>query len=317
MELWKMDRITKIIIGLAIAMVVPLVFVAAYTFTPRCSVGEYYIPYNQENLESGTTTSEMILIGTVKNVEVKVFDLVMRSGEFHSGDIPRAHAVEKALYKFVTLDVQKYLVDRTGKYSKEVTVRSFANECVDAFGNFSPMERDHYVKYGIGEKVLLFVAEEYKGTLYQSLYTFKFDIIDGKVQGNEATGIPPMNLADLENKIIDILSKQNGNYIKQSLNPDEELIMRTRELEEVKAFLNKYPVATIDVDRSGRLAVDYRVDKPADDNNGALTGKYLRLRVFFDDGKPQEMYVDCSDGKNAHLIYGDILNYIETETCLK
>lgn len=96
--------------------------------------------------------------------------------------------------------------------------------------------------------------------------------------------------------------------------PDKTILDDQKELAEVKAFLTKYPNATIFVDRSGRLAVDYWTDKKLSDDSDDV--RTLRLRVFSDnEGRPQEVYIDCPDGKNAHLIYKDIVNYIENESC--
>lgn len=106
-------------------------------------------------------------------------------------------------------------------------------------------------------------------------------------------------------------------YPRQS--PDENessdvVILANQEgLPEVTAFLDKYPGADIQIDRSGRVAVDYRVDRVFDDG----TFEYLRLRVLSDsNGIPQEMFVDCYAKGQTQLTYDNIVDYIETETCL-
>lgn len=97
--------------------------------------------------------------------------------------------------------------------------------------------------------------------------------------------------------------------------PDSLVIGNQKNLPEVKAFLAKYPDAGVMVDRSGRLAVDYRVDKQLSNSTDSI--HTLRLRVFSDNlGRPQEMYVDCANDKNLQLKYDDILNYVRTESCL-
>ncbi|WP_027356941.1 hypothetical protein [Desulfofundulus thermocisternus] len=60
---------------------------------------------------------------------------------------------------------------------------------------------------------------------------------------------------------------------------DAALINATKGTPEAKKLLAKYPWAKIVVDRSGRLAVDFRVDKL---ESGDEPGPYLRLRVFID-----------------------------------
>ena len=83
---------------------------------------------------------------------------------------------------------------------------------------------------------------------------------------------------------------------------DEEYIAITNQTLEAQKFLEKYPNATIQVDRSGRLAVDYRVER-------YLDTEYLRLRVFIDwrNNKPEEMFVDNS----GTYIRKNIVEYIE------
>jgi hypothetical protein len=56
---------------------------------------------------------------------------------------------------------------------------------------------------------------------------------------------------------------------------DEEYIEIMSQTLEAQKLLEKYPNATIYVDRSGALAVDYRVT-----NN--ITNRHLRLRIFID-----------------------------------
>ncbi|MFX0203982.1 MAG: hypothetical protein ACFFCW_48410 [Candidatus Hodarchaeota archaeon] len=82
---------------------------------------------------------------------------------------------------------------------------------------------------------------------------------------------------------------------------DNEYIAITNQTMEAQKFLEKYPTTTIFVDRSGRLAVDYRVD--ADDG-------YIRLRVFINPtkNKPSEMFLDI----NGTYIRKNILERLQT-----
>jgi len=88
---------------------------------------------------------------------------------------------------------------------------------------------------------------------------------------------------------------------------DEEYIEITSQTVEAQKFLEKYPNATIYVDRSGALAVDYRVT-----NN--ITNRYLRLRIFIDwrTNQPSDKFIDCS----GTYIRKNLLEYLETEECL-
>ncbi len=84
---------------------------------------------------------------------------------------------------------------------------------------------------------------------------------------------------------------------------DEEYIAITNQTVEAQKFLEKYPDSVTQVDRSGGLAVDYRV-------NGHLDSEYLRLRLFIDwrSNKPEDMFVDNS----GTYIKENILEYLET-----
>jgi len=89
---------------------------------------------------------------------------------------------------------------------------------------------------------------------------------------------------------------------------DEEYTEIASQTLEAQKFLAKYPNATIYVDRSGALAVDYRVT-----NN--INNKYLRLRIFIDwkTNQPSDKFIDCS----GTYIRKNILEYLESEKCLE
>jgi hypothetical protein len=84
---------------------------------------------------------------------------------------------------------------------------------------------------------------------------------------------------------------------------DEEYIAITNQTVEAQKFVEKYPNSVTQVDRSGGLAVDYRV-------TGHLDSGYLRLRIFIDwrNNKPEDMFVDNS----GTYIRENILEYLET-----
>lgn len=100
-------------------------------------------------------------------------------------------------------------------------------------------------------------------------------------------------------------------YVSPEELPDDVIIDTQKDLKEVGAFLDAYPDrTTTTVDRSGRLAVEYRVDD-------AGTGQYLRLRVFSDtQPRPLEMFADCFNGTNSTLYHENVLEYIESRACL-
>jgi hypothetical protein len=89
---------------------------------------------------------------------------------------------------------------------------------------------------------------------------------------------------------------------------DEEYIDIASQTSEAQTFLDKYPNATIFVDRSGALAVDYRVDN-------TVKNRYLRLRIFIDwrTNQPSGKFIDCS----GTYIHKNLVEYLETEECLE
>ncbi len=96
-------------------------------------------------------------------------------------------------------------------------------------------------------------------------------------------------------------------YLLNSIS-DEELINKTKELDEVKIFLNKYPNANVIVDKSGKLAVDYRVD----DMNS-----YIRLRIFINPltNGVEDMFIECYTDK-SEKVRNNIIDYINTRECI-
>lgn len=98
--------------------------------------------------------------------------------------------------------------------------------------------------------------------------------------------------------------------------PNESLIRNTETLEEVNVFLEKYPDTQIEIDRSGRLSVDYRVSTLSKDNN-SFVDPYLRLRVLLNsEGEPEDMFIDCYNGQSNNIEKDHIISYLKTETCL-
>ena len=89
---------------------------------------------------------------------------------------------------------------------------------------------------------------------------------------------------------------------------DEEYIAIASQTLEAQKFLEKYPNATIYVDRSGALAVDYRVT-----NN--IKNRHLRLRIFINwkTNQPSDKFIDCS----GTYIRKNLVEYLETEKCFE
>ncbi|MEW6173714.1 MAG: hypothetical protein AB1510_11745 [Bacillota bacterium] len=90
---------------------------------------------------------------------------------------------------------------------------------------------------------------------------------------------------------------------------DAVLINAAKGTPEAKKFLAKYPWAQIVVDRSGKPAVDFRVDKLDGDDK---PGPCLRLRVLIDLGTvaPAGRFLDL----NGTVVRRDILRRLDEET---
>jgi len=93
---------------------------------------------------------------------------------------------------------------------------------------------------------------------------------------------------------------------------DREYIEIAKQTIEVQEFLDKYPKAKTYVDRSGSLAVDFRLDKYQ--KNGTLL-KYLRLRIFIDpqNNRSAKRFIDCS----GTVIKNNLLEYLQRERCFE
>jgi hypothetical protein len=94
---------------------------------------------------------------------------------------------------------------------------------------------------------------------------------------------------------------------------DEEYIRIASAAEEAQAFLNIYPDSEIYVDRSSKLAVDFRFNKhiPASTNQ---SWEGIRMRVVIDpkDKQVAGVFVDCKDNsRKQQFIEDDLIHYLE------
>jgi len=131
----------------------------------------------------------------------------------------------------------------------------------------------------------------------------------------------PSNIATLLLLIVLVaISVFGGLYFVQLVLPgsykidypltDEEYIGIANKTTEAQYFMRKYPDSTILVDRSGRLAVDYRVD---------VNDSYTRLRVFIDHKKnePSEIFLDINGTYINDNILEHLYKQIEFQTISK
>lgn len=80
----------------------------------------------------------IFVIGTVKNIETKTVDWyhpvhkVVDRGNYSDLEvIGYKPSGDKIPWEFVAIDVEKYLLDETANYSRELTFRMAANACFD------------------------------------------------------------------------------------------------------------------------------------------------------------------------------------------
>jgi hypothetical protein len=98
--------------------------------------------------------------------------------------------------------------------------------------------------------------------------------------------------------------------------PDEEYVDIAREHHDAQAFLERFPHAETYVDRSGRLAVDFRVARrPVTSTTQRWEG--IRLRVFIDlkTNQPTETFIQCNDRIVKNHVQEYVDQYFTTQTC--
>lgn len=108
---------------------------------------------------------------------------------------------------------------------------------------------------------------------------------------------------------------QPGQYYDTGVS-DEECVAIASRVPEAQYFLEKYPQAETLVDRSGTLAVDFRVSKHPVTNTTQLW-EGIRLRVFLDPQtkKPSGMLLDCSGNILDDRIGEHLKQYFEIGKC--
>jgi hypothetical protein len=97
---------------------------------------------------------------------------------------------------------------------------------------------------------------------------------------------------------------------------DEEYVSIASGHDDAQAFLELYPQAETYVDRSGRLAVDFRVTtRPVTSTTQQWEG--IRLRVFLDPrtNQPTETFVQCNERITKKNVRQYVEQYFATGAC--
>ncbi len=97
---------------------------------------------------------------------------------------------------------------------------------------------------------------------------------------------------------------------------DEEYVSIARQHRDAQAFLGEFPLAETYVDRSGSLAVDFRVSKrPLIGTTQPWEG--IRLRVFISSrtNQPTRTLIQCDSRFVDSNVRQYLEQYIKTQTC--
>lgn len=205
-----------VMIGMAVAfaliLVNPSISPISALNTKSCTTSIGFKYYSKTGVADSVKNSQMMAIGTMSNVETKVVDYYTPTlrGAKNSSDIQYVRA-DAAPWRVVTFDVEKYLFDKTGKYSERITFRTPSNECVDKFGLVST-DSDYVLgmspEFVKGDRALIEITEINNGELY-SLGGYKIDLSGDMVETNEKIGFgKPISVHALETEIMDVIEKQ-------------------------------------------------------------------------------------------------------------
>jgi hypothetical protein len=204
-----------IVVALALILLNPTVSPISVLNKKSCSTDFGFKYYDRLGIAKSVNESKIMAIGTVNNVETKAVD--------HYENIPygpnwtdvRKERFGVTPWKFVTFEVEKYLFDKTGKYSKVITFRAPANECIDSLGivsSYADIEPGYqpgtYPEYHKADKALIEIPSVIDGEFYSG-GGYKFDLAGDKVLPNEKMGLTtPIGISTLENQITNEIERQ-------------------------------------------------------------------------------------------------------------
>lgn len=169
--------------------------------------------------ESIEQPSDVIFaIGTIKHVETRAVDWyhpvhkVVDYGNYTGLEVVGYEpSGSKIPWKFITMDVEKYLTDETGNFSEEITFRAAANACFDnTFQRIVPLrssdpasDPDKSPKFSVGDRSFIEIHRWDDGEL-DATGNFKLDIDENDViVFDPRSGIDKrLTLAELENQIM-------------------------------------------------------------------------------------------------------------------
>lgn len=99
--------------------------------------------------------ADIIAIGNITHVESKVVDesyVLSFNATGYSENI-----VNITPYRFVTIEVEEYLVDKTGSFPEQVTFRDDTSGCSVVHGQRANVQMSNEVTYNADERALFFI----------------------------------------------------------------------------------------------------------------------------------------------------------------
>jgi len=189
-----------------------------------CSSVSGFWPYHKAGIaESIEKDSDlMIVIGTITNVETRALEFYASDSVFDpttstSKVVGYTPTGRKIPYKVVDLEVERYLIDQTGRGLQNITFRAPANACVDdrngeivslpaSFDSDPASDPDNSPRFNIGDRSLIEIHRwhdgEYNEEGLDAESRIKLDIDENGYVKDPRTGIAtPIKIADLENEI--------------------------------------------------------------------------------------------------------------------
>lgn len=196
-----MNQRSKLVItGLAVSSALLIVLFYAID---TCLIGSSYATggdFHVLNIDHAIQQTYMIVIGTVINVEKISVDESYALAFNETGY--KEKVVQVTPYWYVTLTVDKYLLDRSLTFPEEVKFRDPSSGCAILHGERVNLHYPDEVTYSKGERALYFIYDN-NGYLQLEGETSKFLIEEGGLSSwvMEKYDIEPIKLVDLEAKI--------------------------------------------------------------------------------------------------------------------
>lgn len=205
-------------VALALVLINPSISPINALNTKSCTTAIGFKYYSEAGIADSVKNSQMMAVGTISNVETQVTEYFRPVSEgTNSSDVKYARA-DAAPWRVVVFDIEKYLFDKTAKYSEEITFSTPSNKCVDKFGIISsdsgyvPGSSPEFEK---GERALIDITDVTNGTLY-SLGGYKMDLIDDELAPNEKMGIGAgISVQAIETEIMNEVMRQNSSSVLQ------------------------------------------------------------------------------------------------------